>query len=146
MREKVKDLHCGPVDSCSIWRKSSNTDKNGVIMKSFKSVSLMKNESDAIKAAIKMLKSEFSVSKVILFGSKARGDHDEHSDIDLLVVASKLLHWKEEKAIVGALFDIGMKYDVIFSPLFTFVDEWENGIFTKFPVYQEISRDGAVVS
>jgi len=38
-----------------------------------------------------------------------------------------------------------MKYDVIFSPLFTFSDEWENGIFTEFPVYQEISRDGAVV-
>ena len=115
-------------------------------MKSFESASLMKNESEAIEAAIRMLKSEFSVSKVILFGSKARGDHDEHSDIDLLVVASKLLHWKEEKAIVGALFDIGMKYDVIFSPLFTSVDEWENGMFTEFPVYREISRDGAVVS
>ena len=114
-------------------------------MKSFESASLMKNESEAIEAAIRMLKSEFSVSKVILFGSKARGDHDEHSDIDLLVVASKLLHWKEEKAIVGALFDIGMEYDVIFSPLFTSVDEWENGIFTEFPIYQEISRDGAVV-
>ena len=114
-------------------------------MKSFESVSLMKNESEAIEAAIRMLKSEFSVSKVILFGSKARGDHDEHSDIDLLVVASKLLHWKEEKAIIGALFDIGMEYNVIFSPLFTSVDEWENGIFTEFPVYREISRDGAVV-
>ncbi len=114
-------------------------------MKSFESTSLMKNESEAIEAAIRMLKSEFSVSKVILFGSKARGDHDEHSDIDLLVVASKLLHWKEEKAIIGALFDIGMEYDVIFSPLFTSIDEWENGIFTEFPVYQEISRDGAVV-
>jgi len=114
-------------------------------MKSFENISLMKNETEAIKAAIRMLKSEFSVSKVILFGSKARGDHDEHSDIDLLVVASSLLHWKEEKAIVGALFDIGMKYDVIFSPLFTSVDEWENGIFAEFPVYREISRDGAVV-
>ena len=114
-------------------------------MKLFEGASLMKNEREAIEAAIRMLKSEFSISKVILFGSKARGDHDEHSDIDLLVVASKLLHWKEEKAIVGALFDIGMEYDVIFSPLFTSVDEWENGIFTEFPVYQEISRDGAVV-
>jgi len=114
-------------------------------MKSFESISLMKNESDAIKAAIRMLKSEFSIAKVILFGSKARGDHDEHSDIDLLVVASRLLHWKEEKAIVGALFDIGMEYDVIFSHLFTSVDEWENGIFTEFPVYQEILQDGAVV-
>ncbi|MFH1882555.1 MAG: nucleotidyltransferase domain-containing protein [Planctomycetota bacterium] len=115
-------------------------------MKSFESALLMKNESEAIEAAIRMLKSEFSISKIILFGSKARGDHDEHSDIDLLVVASKLLHWKEEKAIVGALFDIGMEYNVIFSPLFTSVDEWENGIFTEFPIYQEISRTGAVVS
>ena len=114
-------------------------------MKSFESASLMKNESEAIEAAIRMLKSEYSVSKVILFGSKARGDHDEHSDIDLLVVTSILLHWKEEKAVIGALFDIGMEYNVIFSPLFTSVDEWENGIFTEFPVYQEISRDGAVV-
>ena len=114
-------------------------------MKSFESTSLMKNERDAIKAAVRILKNEFSVIEVILFGSKARGDDDEHSDIDLLVVASRLLHWKEEKAIVGALFDIGMKYDVIFSPLFTFSNEWEKGIFTKFPVYQEISRDGAVV-
>jgi len=61
----------------------------------------MKNESDAIDAAVRMLKNEFSAVKVILFGSKARGNHDEHSDIDLLVVASMLLHWKKEKAIVG---------------------------------------------
>jgi len=105
----------------------------------------MKNERDAIEAAIRMLKREFPIVKVILFGSKARGDHDEHSDIDLLVVASRLLHWKEEKAIVGALFDIGMENDVIFSPLFTFSDEWEKGIFTEFPVYREILQDGAVV-
>ncbi len=70
-------------------------------MKSFESTSLMKNESDAIDAAVRMLKNEFSAVKVILFGSKARGNHDEHSDIDLLVVASMLLHWKKEKAIVG---------------------------------------------
>jgi len=29
--------------------------------------------------------------------------------------------------------------------LFTFSDEWEKGIFTEFPVYREISQDGAVV-
>jgi len=39
-----------------------------------------------------------------------------------------------------------MEYNVIFSPLFTSVDGWENGILTEFPVYREISRNGAVVS
>jgi len=46
---------------------------------------------------------------------------------------------------MGALSVIGMEYNVIFSPLFTFSDEWEEGIFTEFPVYQEILQDGAVV-
>ena len=89
-------------------------------MKSFESTSLKKNERDAIREAIGMLKSKFSIKKVILFGSKARGDYDEHSDIDLLVVTSRSLHWKEEKAIVGALFDIGMEYDVFCNDLFKF--------------------------
>ncbi|MEA3232169.1 MAG: hypothetical protein U9Q05_10495 [Thermodesulfobacteriota bacterium] len=62
-----------------------------------------------------------------------------------LFFSRPLLHWKEEKAIIGALFDIGMEYDVIFSPLFTFSDEWEKGIFTEFPVYQEITQDGVAV-
>jgi len=115
-------------------------------MKSFESTSLANNERKAVEATVRMLKSQFSIDKVILFGSKARGDHDEHSDIDLLIISSTPSHWKDEKAIAGALFDIGMEYDVIFSPLFTSSDEWENGIFTEFPVYQEISRDGAVVS
>jgi len=122
-----------------------NVEKEGVVMKSFESISLMKNEREAIKAAVRIIRSQFSIDKAILFGSKARGDYDKHSDIDLLLISSTSLNWKDEKAIVGALFDIGMEYDVIFSPLFVSVDEWENGIFTEFPVYQEISRDGAVV-
>ena len=54
-----------------------------------------------------MLKRTFSVERAILFGSKARGDFDKSSDIDLLVITSRPLHWREEKAIVEALFDLG---------------------------------------
>lgn len=43
------------------------------------------------------------------------------------------------------LFDIGMTYDVIFSPLFVSREEWKNGLFVQFPIYEEIVRDGAVV-
>ncbi len=114
-------------------------------MKTWDDTPLHETEREAIKAAVRMLKSEFPIERVVLFGSKARADSDEHSDIDLLVIATRSLHWKEEKAIVGALFDIEMEYEVIFSPLFTTSDEWEGGIFTEFPVYLEIIRDGAAV-
>jgi len=115
-------------------------------MKSLTKISLVKREREAIEEAARLLKSQFSIGQVILFGSKARRDYDEHSDIDLFLIASRPLHWREEKAVVEALFDIGMKYDVIFSPLFATADEWGNGSFKAFPIYQEITRDGAVVA
>ena len=115
-------------------------------MRPFERVSLLKRDREAIEAAVQLLKKKLSPEMVILFGSKARGDYDEHSDIDLLVISPMPLHWKEEKAVVEALFDIGMKYDVLFSPLFISTEEWEAGMFREFPLYQQITRDGAVVT
>ena len=114
-------------------------------MKGAKKKSLEQREEMAIEAAARTLKSQFPVEEIILFGSKARGDHDVFSDIDLLLVTSKPLHWKEEKAIVEILFDIGMTHDVIFTPLFVSKEEWKGGLFAQFPIYAEILRDGAVI-
>ena len=41
-------------------------------------------------------------ARVILFGSKARGTDDAESDIDLLVLTSRELTWREREAVVGA--------------------------------------------
>ena len=114
-------------------------------MRTWDNISLPAREREAIKEAVKMLKSRFPVNNVILFGSKVRGEGDEYSDIDFLLVTSRTLDWKEEKAVVELLFDIGMEHDVIFSPLFASSDEWDGGIFMQFPVYEEISRDGAII-
>jgi predicted nucleotidyltransferase len=115
-------------------------------MKSFDKAPLVKREMEAIETAARRLKDGFSIESFILFGSKARGDADAHSDIDLLLISSKGLHWRDEKAIVDSLFDIGMEYDVIFSPLFISSEEWEKGLFKAFPIYDEITREGAVVA
>ena len=112
-------------------------------MKSLQQTVLHKNERNAIAAAARLLKEKYSIDRIILFGSKARGDSDASSDIDLLLISSTKLHWRDEKAVVDALFDIGMEHDVIFSPLFAAADEWE-GIFKSFPIYREITRDGAM--
>jgi predicted nucleotidyltransferase len=115
-------------------------------MKAIEETPLTQNEREAIQTAVERLKEEFPVQKTVVFGSKVRGDHDAHSDIDLLFITSRPLHWKEEKAIVETLFDIGMRFDVIFSSLFASSEEWEGGLFTQFPIYREIVRDGALVA
>ena len=114
-------------------------------MKTWGKTSLNINEREGIERAIALLTKSFPINSVILFGSKARGDSDPHSDIDLLIICNGQLNWKQEKSIVEMLFDIGIEYDIIFSPLFTNVNEWEQGLFKEFPIYDEIVNDGALV-
>ena len=114
-------------------------------MKTLKSTSVLPNDQNAITEAVNLLQKQFPIEHVILFGSKARGDDDKYSDIDLLLITSDKLHWKDKRAISDMLFDIGMKYDVIFSFLCVPIGEWNGGIFTAFPIYKEILREGASV-
>ena len=111
-------------------------------MKTIDDLPLRENEKKAIREATRMLKEKYPVKKVILFGSKARGDSDAESDIDLLLVMKRSIHWKERQEIIHELFDLGMKHDVIFSILDTTESDFDRGIFTAFPIYQEIIREG----
>ena len=115
-------------------------------MKKWEGTSLQEKERQGIEEATKSLKASYPIDTVILFGSKARGDWDPHSDVDLLLITSRRLHWKEEKAIVEELFEIGMRYDVIFSPLFVSSDEWKGELFKEFPIYKNIMKEGATVA
>ena len=111
-------------------------------MKTLDELTLSNNEKKAIREATRMLKEKFPVRGIVLFGSKARGDDDPDSDIDLLLVTARSIHWKERQAIIHMLFDLGMKHDVIFSILDTTETDFDKGIFTAFPIYQEIIREG----
>ena len=111
-------------------------------MKNLDDLKLRSNEREAIREAAKMLKEKFPINEIILFGSKARGDSDEASDIDLFLVTKHSIHWRERQAIIHALFDLGMKHDVIFSILDTPEANFSKGLFSAFPIYDEIMKEG----
>lgn len=46
---------------------------------------------------IDSLRSRLNVEAVVLFGSRARGDHDPFSDWDLFVIAANLADWKQRQ-------------------------------------------------
>lgn len=109
-------------------------------------LNLKDNEEKAILKAAKLLKDDFPVEKVILFGSKARGDDEEGSDIDLMLLTSRPIHWKERERIISALFDIEIEFDVVISILGTTVSEWNEGRFSSFPIRDHIYREGIMAS
>jgi predicted nucleotidyltransferase len=102
-------------------------------------------ERDALKAAATMLKRRFPVAEVVLFGSRARGEGDPESDLDLLVLTTRSLDWRERAAIVDALFDIELSHDVVLSPLVVPQAEWRRGAYAGLPIHDEIGRDGVAV-
>jgi predicted nucleotidyltransferase len=54
-----------------------------------------------------------SVKHVILFGSQARGDSQEYSDYDILIVLGKDYSSKDENHILDLCYDIDLKYDIL---------------------------------
>ena len=114
-------------------------------MKKLSDIQIDNRDREAIEAASQMLKKRFkAVEQVILFGSKARGDDVEDSDIDLLLLTSRPINWKEREAVIDALFDIEMAHYVRISILIKTSTEWENGICTVFPVHAQISKEGVL--
>lgn len=114
-------------------------------MRNLDDLTLGRNEKEAIKEATKILKERFPVRDVILFGSKARGDSNLASDIDLLLLTTQPLHWKERHAIIDVLFEVEMKHDVVISIVANTVYDWREGICTVLPIHEEINREGITI-
>lgn len=75
------------------------------------------SDREAIQTAGGLLRRYFPVERILLFGSKATGRDDRESDIDLLVLTSRPLSWRERHAITNALFDVEMEFQVVISTL-----------------------------
>ena len=86
-------------------------------MKALTDISLNENDRQAVAEAGRILRKNFPVAEVILFGSKARGDAGRESDIDLLVLTTRNLTWQERDRLVDSLFDLQLERNVLFTPL-----------------------------
>src|SRR4030067_2096663 len=104
---------------------------------------LNRNQKEAIARYLEILSQIYreQISKVILFGSVARGDFSPESDIDLLIVtANGEQSLKDE--ISMACFDIMLETEGILSPLVMDeeTDEWHKKY--RDPLYNQIQKDG----
>lgn len=114
-------------------------------MKTLSELPVADKEKAAIEEAKRLLMERFPVVQVILFGSKARGDDDDESDIDLLVLTSSPVHWRERHAMTDALYPLQVTHGVIYSIFVVPADEWAHGLHAVLPIHDEIDRDGVML-
>jgi predicted nucleotidyltransferase len=111
-------------------------------VKQAKEVSITPEQSEALKEIKCRLLERFEIKAFLLYGSAARGQADEESDLDLLVVTSVPLTRFERHEITNIVFDVNLQYDTNFSSLVVDQKSWETGIISVLPLRDEIMRDG----
>jgi|SRR3989344_4682719 len=111
-------------------------------MKTLAQLTLKANDRKAIEAAKDLLVKKYPVELIVLYGSKARGTDDAESDIDLIVLTTRELTWRERNAITDALYDIQLTHDVVISTLVVSKHEWSEGRYSVLPIHDEVERYG----
>ncbi len=86
---------------------------------------------------------KYKLTEMRLFGSKARGESDFHSDIDIFVRISDVSRTIEED-IFDLAYDAELKHGCLID-IFVFDDKALDGIHFWAPVYQKILQEGLII-
>lgn len=94
-------------------------------------------------AAIKeLVLQQEPTAEIILYGSFARGDNRQDSDLDLLILLGKeTITYEDEKKIAHPLFDLELQTSQVISPLIKSKKIWHE----KYPntaIFHNIKKDG----
>lgn len=79
-----------------------------------------------------------------IFGSRARGDQDEYSDMDVFLEVESLDR-NQKETIYHLTWETGLKYGLVISPLIFTRNEIENSPLRSSPILMNIMREGIVI-
>ncbi len=80
-------------------------------------------------------------AQVFAFGSRARGDAHEESDLDLCIVAEQLGR-KEQDYISEVVWEVGYNHGIAIATVRYTRDQFERGPHSKSPLVNVIHREG----
>ena len=101
------------------------------------------------QAALRHLRNELAViaivKAIIVFGSVARGEATEGSDLDVLAVVDRELSYAEETAAYDAVYQTNLQYDTNISLVVVDATRWESPVWSRLPLYQAVQQDGLLL-
>jgi predicted nucleotidyltransferase len=109
----------------------------------------MNGLTDSELAAVAELKNaltrDFGLVKLVLYGSKARGDSDAESDIDLIIVLACRPDWKTKREVYHRCYQIGLQHDVVLQPVIFAESDYDSPRFRVTPLLRNVAAEGVAV-
>ncbi len=104
---------------------------------------LRPNEQNAVTEFLSLLQRDHAtrVLQTVLFGSKARGDSGQWSDIDILIIVDQE-DWRLSHAISNLAADVSLDYDVLIGPRVIGRERWERMKETRSGLYRNVVAEG----
>ncbi len=85
------------------------------------------------------------VHKVILFGSRARGDAEPYSDMDVVVVLDKLSGVHDADYISECAWEAGFESGIVIVPIVYSRDEWEKSPERYSLLAMAVEKEGVTI-
>ena len=114
-------------------------------MRQLSDISVTPEPREALADLRQRRSSRFEIERIVLFGSAARGEADEESDLDLLILTRQPLSRPTRRQITDLIFDTNLRYGTNLSSLVIDRDNRERGPASVLPIHDEILKDGVAL-
>lgn len=114
-------------------------------MKTLDQIKLTSNQEQVIAEFKRRLFISFDVVEMVIFGSVARGDADDESDLDMLIVTRLPLNRAIRHKITDIACEVNLQFDSNLSTLVIDQAAWQSGLYSILPIHQEILNEGVSV-
>jgi hypothetical protein len=91
------------------------------------------------------LRERLRVHKVILFGSRARGDADLESDLDVVVVLEDGIDEAAREYVSDCAWEAGFSHGIVMVPVVFTRTEWESGPERQSLFVRAVETEGVLV-
>ncbi len=103
-----------------------------------------------VKKALNLLKAKLvehfgPQTEIYLFGSAARGDYHQFSDVDVLALLPCEVDISLEESVFDLAFEVGLQYDIVFGMIVYSIDFWSTPMAEAMSFHENIKAEGIVI-